>query len=672
MRMKMNFNRWTRFLTNAVGILVFFWASNDLQAQGVPQGINYQGVARDAIGNILGNQSVSIRLGIYGPTVSGTLKWQEVHHVTTNSLGLFYLVIGQGTTSGGGSLPSFSSIDWGSSDHFVKIEMDITGGSSYVAVDTIQLWSVPYAMYSGTSNGLLQALRLNQLLDVDTLGVVPGYVLKYNGSVWLPAPDLDSDTALYAFSSDHAIHADTATYAYNSLNPVDSVMYSTYSDSAGYSNGATTSVTAGHSNYCDTAYYALNTGSTYSYWNISGNSGISATTNFIGTVNSSDLVFKTNNQERMRILASNGRLGIGTATPLAALHVVGSDGLLAEGTFGSGTIPTTGAGTRMMWYPKKAAFRAGTVTGTQWDDANIGIYSFAANNNNTASGAYSTAFGNTSLAGGQYSFAACQGAFATGIASVSMGNASNAAGAYSVALGRQAQAMDTCAVALGYHNTASGKYSVSIGYETVSSGQNSMALGFWSSTNGKKGSFVFADNSSASVTTNTADNQFMVRASGGVILYSNSALTSGVTLPAGGGSWSVVSDRNKKENFKKVETANILKKLEQMEVTSWNYKSQDPSIRHIGPMAQDFYQLFGYGESDTTITMVDVDGVSLAAIQELEKRTRELKKKSEEVAALKAKIDLLELQKLELDNRLNAIEKKIKQISSDNSAVSRR
>jgi hypothetical protein len=52
-------------------------------------------------------------------------------------------------------------------------------------------------------------------------------------------------------------------------------------------------------------------------------------------------------------------------------------------------------------------------------------------------------------------------------------------------------------------------------------------------------------------------------------------------------------------------------------VSVWNYKSQNPSIRHMGPMAQDLHAAFGLGESDKGIATIDADGVALAAIQGL-------------------------------------------------------
>jgi Chaperone of endosialidase/Head domain of trimeric autotransporter adhesin len=616
------------------------------------QGISYQGVIRNNSGVLLNNQNVSLRLGIYSPTIAGNLSYQETHNVITNSLGLFYVVIGKGQNTGLGSASNFSSIEWNDNSHSLKIEADQTGGNNFILIDTLKFWSVPYALNSKTANSLSRSLRLNELGDVDTIGVQNGYVLKWDGQLWLPAPDNNSDTALYAANANHSNYADTANYALNIT--CDSALYANQSGYSSQSNQSNSSINSGHSNYCDTAMYAINTTNQYNYWNLNGNNNISAS-NFIGTTNASDLIFKTSNTERMRI-TSAGKIGIGTNAPTADLHIIGENGIISEGTFGSGTVvPPTTAGTRLLWYPKKGAFRAGGVAGSNWSDANIGNYSFAAGYNNRASGQYSTAFG-TSSATGDYSFAACQGSNATGLSAVAIGASSSASGAYSIALGRANNASDTASLALGYTSIASGKYAITFGYHTKASGPYSLAMGYYANTNGKSGSFVYADYQYNNPTEllSTADNQFMVRASGGYYLYTNAALTAGVTLAAGGGSWSSVSDKRKKEHFKKENASEILKKVAALDVTSWNYKSQISSIRHIGPMAQDFYAAFGFGESDTTLTTVDVDGINLISIQALAQKADELKKKSEELELLKHKLNQLQNEKALLEKRLTA------------------
>ena len=644
-----------RFMQLAFLLLNLFLM--DGLAQSVPQGMTYQGLARNSSGIVITSQPINVKIGIYAPTVSGTLEWEETHALTTNQLGLFYFIIGQGVSTSLGSSSSFANINWGANTHFIKISMDQTGGTSFVDLDTIQFWSVPYAMYSATSDSLSQPMRLSQLTDVDTLGVFPGAVLKWNGLLWVPSTDNDSDTAFYATNSYYSTTSDTATYAVNVLSTIDTIPFSYYSDSSFYSSTSGIATNSVNSNYCDTAAYAINTGSVYTYWNLNGNTGTNPLTNFLGTIDNKDFVLKTNNIERMRI-TSSGKIGIGTATPTAGLHLVGNDGVVAEGTFGSGAIPPSGAGTRMIWYPKKAAFRSGGVSGTQWNDSNIGDYSFASGYNTRASGDYSTAFGNNTIASGQFSLAACESSTASGISAVAMGTGAIASGPYAVALGRAPQATDSFSVAIGYHCLATGKYATAFGDESTADGINSTVFGYRADANGKSGCFVFADASSTVRTYCSNNNQFLVRASGGTILYSNVGMTAGVTLASGGGSWSSVSDKNKKEHFKKENPDLILEKINQIEITSWNYKTQSSNIRHIGPMAQDFYNSFQFGESDTTITTIDMDGVSLIAIQALSQKTIELQKKAEEIEKLTAIVKELEIEKKQLEKRIVGMEQK--------------
>jgi len=106
----------------------------------------------------------------------------------------------------------------------------------------------------------------------------------------------------------------------------------------------------------------------------------------------------------------SGNVGIGTTPTSANLQVSGDNGVLFTGTYGSGNfVPPSGAGTRMMWYPEKAAFRAGSVWESQWDDANIGAYSTATGLNTIAKAFSSTAMGSGTIASGHYSTAMGRG-----------------------------------------------------------------------------------------------------------------------------------------------------------------------------------------------------------------------------------------------------------------------
>jgi hypothetical protein len=155
------------------------------------------------------------------------------------------------------------------------------------------------------------------------------------------------------------------------------------------------------------------------------------------------------------------------------------------------------------------------------------------------------------------------------------------------------------------------------------------------------GAFVWGDSSDADVLS-TNDNSLTFRASGGVRVFSDGGLSAGVYLAPGSGTWSSLSDRNAKENFTPADARKILDKVAALPLASWNYKAQDKSIRHLGPVAQDFHTAFGVGESDRTITTVDADGVALAAIQGLNQKLEEkLEAKDAELRGLKCQVDEL-------------------------------
>jgi hypothetical protein len=197
----------------------------------------------------------------------------------------------------------------------------------------------------------------------------------------------------------------------------------------------------------------------------------------------------------------------------------------------------------------------------------------------------------------------------------------------------------------GYSNTAYGRYS-SVGggsgnqinvttisdsawYATIPGGFNNTANGKCSFAAGKRaksvhdGAFVWGDTTESDVAS-SAVNEFTARASGGVRFFSNSTLTSGVTLAAGGNAWLSVSDSTAKRNIRSVDGHAILEQLDRLPIKQWSYKSQNPTIEHIGPMAQDFYSIFKLGETDTTISTIDPSGVALAAIKELITQNRRL------------------------------------------------
>ena len=145
-------------------------------------------------------------------------------------------------------------------------------------------------------------------------------------------------------------------------------------------------------------------------------------------------------------------VGIGNINPVARLHVADSNVVFsAEGgaPFTQGNPPLQGPGRRMMWYPDKSAFRVGYSNGSQWNKDNIGNYSFASGNSNTASGIQSTAMGAGTNATGINSTAMGGNTTASGHSSTAMGGSSEASGAGSTAMG-------TGTISRGYAGTVIG------------------------------------------------------------------------------------------------------------------------------------------------------------------------------------------------------------------------
>ena len=108
---------------------------------------------------------------------------------------------------------------------------------------------------------------------------------------------------------------------------------------------------------------------------------------------------------------------------------------------------------------------------------------------------------------------------------------------------------------------------------------------------------------------------------------------------------SLSSDRNKKANFAAVNAREVLGRVVSLPITTWNYLSEGPSVRHVGPMAQDFQAAFGVGDDDTHIHLVDANGVALAAIQGLYQLVQE---QEVQLTVLEARLAALEAGEREL------------------------
>lgn len=299
-------------------------------------------------------------------------------------------------------------------------------------------------------------------------------------------------------------------------------------------------------------------------------------------------------------------------------------GILSTGVYDgdpSGTgIPAEGAGVRLMWYPRKAAVRAGGISGTQWDAANIGDYSLA--------------------------------------------------------IGQDVRASASNAVAFGLRTTAAQQSSFAVGEDNTASGAASVALGYHAHTNARQGSFVFSDRSSVDTLRAGVNHSANWRVSGGFRIFTSSNLSTGLTIQSGasvsnwgqasaviststgamlttGGVWQNASDVNRKHEFLEISGEAVLTKLREVPIQTWSYRVEDPSVRHIGPTAQDFRRAFGFGTDSVSIGTVDADGVSLAAIKGLDTRTLG---QQTELRDLRAANDSLRAELADVNERLARLE----------------
>jgi hypothetical protein len=288
----------------------------------------------------------------------------------------------------------------------------------------------------------------------------------------------------------------------------------------------------------------------------------------------------------------------------------------------AGDYATVGGG-----YDNTAGGDYATVSGGVGNSASDWFATAGGGDNNVAFGWWAA------IGGGQDNFAFSDHTTIAG------GRSNSASGNFAtVGGGSNNAAGEFAAVGGGQGNEATG------GAATIPGGSLNVASGDYSFAAGRRahavhaGAFVWASGSTTPISS-TTDYQFLVRASGGVTMYTNAAATAGAALFPGASSWTIISDRNAKANFAPVDGVAILNTLAGIPIETWNYNAQDEAIRHMGPMAQDFYLAFGLGETPTGISTVDADGVALAAIQGLYTVVQE---KETRIAALEATVAALQ------------------------------
>ncbi len=188
------------------------------QAQ-TTKGFNYQAVARNN-GVLIANQSLPAKFSIID---NGFTLYSEQQNVTTNAYGVLNAVIG----SGSAILGNFSNIGWANGNKSIKVEINF--GSGFIDMGTNLLQAVPYALSAAK---ISTPLRLDELQDISPVPPANGQVLKYNGSQWIPAADLQGNsgsTVTLTYSSGVGINVNNITQTISNTgdtNPSDDLVLS--------------------------------------------------------------------------------------------------------------------------------------------------------------------------------------------------------------------------------------------------------------------------------------------------------------------------------------------------------------------------------------------------------------------------------------------------------------
>jgi len=350
-----------------------------------------------------------------------------------------------------------------------------------------------------------------------------------------------------------------------------------------------------------------------------------------------------------------------TASGLYALVAGGGDNTASGqaatvgggyGNVASGVNATVGGGEHTS-----VTGQAATVAGGSYITATSDYAAIGGGQHHTASAPYAT------IGGGEFNTASGYDATVGG------GNWNEGSGEGATVGGGDSNIADggRATVGGGSVNTASGwAATVPGGYGNTAQGNNSFAAGNRAKAY-HNGAFVWADSWTNTDFESQQAHQFRVRAWGGAqfndglgdwveLLWTLPIATSTGAWLSWDGIWWNASDVALKENFAPVDSREVLQKLANMPITTWNYRGKDVDTRHLGPTGQDFYAAFGLGDSDRAISTLDADGVALTAIQGLYELVQE---KDGQIAVLEAEVSTLHQQNTDLEARVAALEQAV-------------
>ena len=128
----------------------------------INKGINFQGVARSDNGIILANKIVTLRLSIKNDSINGVIEYQEIKSITTNTIGLFSVVVGSKKDRHITSIGNFENINWSNTEKFLEVEVDLTGELYFSSLGIQKINYVPYAFYADK----VDAVNINGIVGV--------------------------------------------------------------------------------------------------------------------------------------------------------------------------------------------------------------------------------------------------------------------------------------------------------------------------------------------------------------------------------------------------------------------------------------------------------------------------------------------------------------------------
>jgi hypothetical protein len=453
----------TKLLLSILLSFIFYLLSSQ-----VPQGFNYQAIARDGSGNPIVNGTIKVKLSIMsGDTtgfystgiIPGTYIWEEVQtNVKTNGFGLFTVVFGNPSASKAqGTSSSFSAIDWAKGPLYIGTK--IANPDDYKILGAAQLWSVPYSMVTDSTKALLKGSRLSvvepdagtadALFEVkrkDGQTVFAVYPTAVNIYVPRTAKGTKGGFAIGGFET-----------AKDGLPPQD--YFRVTPDSVRIYIDKSPVVPPGK-------------GATKGGFAIGGfDQAKNKTLQDLFTVSNDSIRMYLDLNPTPGKGATKGGFAIGGFDQVKG--GVPEINFLNVSTVADRVINPSQ--NRMLWYPVKNSFLVGKVLIEHPDS--VGINSFATGFESKAVGQYSQAFGYGSVAQGNYSTSIGYGNRAKGDYSLALGYNNLASGVTSITIGIGCKATGQNSFAFGYLSQALGDYAYAIGFKNKSLGGPSYAFG---------------------------------------------------------------------------------------------------------------------------------------------------------------------------------------------------